>query len=125
MVKPDLDLWTGTVPIFKVVNRFCILCLISSRVGSGNSRVRSGFSFWSPLDPGRIKNNNSKLNYSYLLFFWLSLKHLSVSQNLSLKFHLYKNWFHLYKNIFLLSQNNPVYTFFLTQYQNVNKFFGQ
>ncbi|MFS8026145.1 hypothetical protein Hanom_Chr16g01483491 [Helianthus anomalus] len=49
MVKPGLDLWTGTDPIFKVVNRFCILCLISSRVGSGNCQVRSGFSFCSPL----------------------------------------------------------------------------
>ncbi|MFS8007401.1 hypothetical protein Hanom_Chr14g01260581 [Helianthus anomalus] len=47
MVNPDLDLWTGTDPIFRVVNRFCILCLISSRVGSG--RVGSGFSFCSPL----------------------------------------------------------------------------
>ncbi|KAM0066499.1 hypothetical protein Hdeb2414_s0002g00049751 [Helianthus debilis subsp. tardiflorus] len=44
MVKPDLDLWTGTDPIFRVVNRFCILCLIGSRVGSG-------FSFCSPLKP--------------------------------------------------------------------------
>ncbi|MFS8027109.1 hypothetical protein Hanom_Chr16g01494751 [Helianthus anomalus] len=35
MVKPDLDLWTGTDPIFRVVNRFRILCLIGSRVGSG------------------------------------------------------------------------------------------
>ncbi|MFS8008990.1 hypothetical protein Hanom_Chr14g01279361 [Helianthus anomalus] len=35
MVKPDLDLWTGTDPIFRVGNRFCILCLIDSRVGSG------------------------------------------------------------------------------------------
>ncbi|MFS7902372.1 hypothetical protein Hanom_Chr01g00010521 [Helianthus anomalus] len=43
MVKPDLDLWTGTDPIFRVVNRFCILCLIGSRVGSGNGRV--GFLF--------------------------------------------------------------------------------
>ncbi|MFS7903864.1 hypothetical protein Hanom_Chr01g00029201 [Helianthus anomalus] len=42
MVKPDLDLWTGTDPIFRVVNRFCILCLIGSRVGSGNGRI--GFS---------------------------------------------------------------------------------
>ncbi|MFS8028155.1 hypothetical protein Hanom_Chr16g01507151 [Helianthus anomalus] len=33
MVKPDLDLWTGTDPIFRVVNRSCILCLIGSRVG--------------------------------------------------------------------------------------------
>ncbi|MFS7928598.1 hypothetical protein Hanom_Chr04g00322661 [Helianthus anomalus] len=49
MVKPDFDLWTGTDPIFRVVNRFCILCLIGSRVGSGNSRVGSGFSFCSPL----------------------------------------------------------------------------
>ncbi|MFS7919862.1 hypothetical protein Hanom_Chr03g00217701 [Helianthus anomalus] len=36
-------------PIFRVVNRFCILCLIGSRVGSGNGRVGSGFSFCSPL----------------------------------------------------------------------------
>ncbi|MFS7975942.1 hypothetical protein Hanom_Chr10g00886601 [Helianthus anomalus] len=43
MVKPDLDLWTGTDPIFRVVNRFCILCLIDSRVGSG-------FSFCSPTE---------------------------------------------------------------------------
>ncbi|MFS8005316.1 hypothetical protein Hanom_Chr13g01235911 [Helianthus anomalus] len=42
MVKPDLDLWTGTDPIFRVANRFRILCLIGSRVGSGNGRV--GFS---------------------------------------------------------------------------------
>ncbi|MFS8025334.1 hypothetical protein Hanom_Chr16g01473731 [Helianthus anomalus] len=41
MVKPDFDLWTGTDPIFRVVNRLCILCLISSRVGSG--RVMVGF----------------------------------------------------------------------------------
>ncbi|MFS7989082.1 hypothetical protein Hanom_Chr11g01042551 [Helianthus anomalus] len=33
MVKPDLDLLTRTDPIFRVVNRFCILCLIGSRVG--------------------------------------------------------------------------------------------
>ncbi|MFS7947450.1 hypothetical protein Hanom_Chr06g00548431 [Helianthus anomalus] len=39
MVKPDFYLWTGTDPIFRVVNRFCILCLIGSRVGSGNGRV--------------------------------------------------------------------------------------
>ncbi|MFS7933437.1 hypothetical protein Hanom_Chr04g00379791 [Helianthus anomalus] len=38
-----------TDPIFRVVNRFCILCLIGSRVGSGNGRVGSGFSFCSPL----------------------------------------------------------------------------
>ncbi|MFS8015637.1 hypothetical protein Hanom_Chr15g01359021 [Helianthus anomalus] len=49
MVKPDFDLWTRTDPIFRVVNRFCILCLIGSRVGSGNSRVGSRFSFCSPL----------------------------------------------------------------------------
>ncbi|MFS7958352.1 hypothetical protein Hanom_Chr07g00677381 [Helianthus anomalus] len=48
MVKPDLDLWTGTDHIFSVVNRFCILCLIGSRVGLGNGRVGSGFSFCSP-----------------------------------------------------------------------------
>ncbi|MFS7970912.1 hypothetical protein Hanom_Chr09g00826541 [Helianthus anomalus] len=51
MVKPDFDLWTGTDPIFRVVNRFCILCLIGSRLGSGNGRVGSGFSFCSPLNP--------------------------------------------------------------------------
>ncbi|MFS7956112.1 hypothetical protein Hanom_Chr07g00650741 [Helianthus anomalus] len=39
MVKPDLDLWTGTDPIFRVVKRFCILCLIGSWVGSVNGRV--------------------------------------------------------------------------------------
>ncbi|KAJ0837015.1 hypothetical protein HanRHA438_Chr16g0773481 [Helianthus annuus] len=56
MVKPNLDLWTGTDPRyldrfqFRVVNRFCILCLIGSRVGSGNGRVGSGFSFCSPLN---------------------------------------------------------------------------
>ncbi|MFS7894862.1 hypothetical protein Hanom_Chr00s002170g01692861 [Helianthus anomalus] len=49
MVKPDLDLWTGTDPIFRVVNRFCILCLIGYQVGSGNGRVGSGFPFCSPL----------------------------------------------------------------------------
>ncbi|MFS7901835.1 hypothetical protein Hanom_Chr01g00004291 [Helianthus anomalus] len=32
MVKPDLDIWTLTD---RVVNRFCILCLIGSHVGSG------------------------------------------------------------------------------------------
>ncbi|MFS7909733.1 hypothetical protein Hanom_Chr02g00098041 [Helianthus anomalus] len=48
MVKPDLDLWTGTEPIFRVVNRFCILCLIGSRFGSD-------FSFCSPLLSGTIK----------------------------------------------------------------------
>ncbi|MFS8032155.1 hypothetical protein Hanom_Chr17g01554251 [Helianthus anomalus] len=42
MVKPDLDLWTGTGPLFRVVNQFCILCLIGSSFGSG-------FSFCSPL----------------------------------------------------------------------------
>ncbi|MFS7932388.1 hypothetical protein Hanom_Chr04g00367261 [Helianthus anomalus] len=49
MVKPDFYLWNRTDPIFRVVNRFFILCLIGSRVGSGNSRVGSGFSFCSPL----------------------------------------------------------------------------
>ncbi|MFS7938344.1 hypothetical protein Hanom_Chr05g00438571 [Helianthus anomalus] len=49
MVKPELDLWTGTDTIFRVVNRFCILCLIGSQVGSGNGRVGSGFLFCSPL----------------------------------------------------------------------------
>ncbi|MFS7936354.1 hypothetical protein Hanom_Chr05g00414601 [Helianthus anomalus] len=49
MVIPDLDLWTGTDPIFRVVNRFCILCLIGPQVGSGNGRVGSGFLFCSPL----------------------------------------------------------------------------
>ncbi|MFS8015348.1 hypothetical protein Hanom_Chr15g01355351 [Helianthus anomalus] len=39
MVKPDLDLWTRTDPIFRVVNRFCILCLIGSRVRSGRVGV--------------------------------------------------------------------------------------
>ncbi|MFS7937142.1 hypothetical protein Hanom_Chr05g00424151 [Helianthus anomalus] len=39
-----------TDPIFRIVNRFCILCLIGSRVGSGNGRVGSGFSFCSPLN---------------------------------------------------------------------------
>ncbi|MFS7990280.1 hypothetical protein Hanom_Chr11g01056931 [Helianthus anomalus] len=42
MVKPDLYLCTGTDPIFRVVNWFYILCLIGSRVGSGNGRVGSG-----------------------------------------------------------------------------------
>ncbi|MFS7916772.1 hypothetical protein Hanom_Chr03g00181291 [Helianthus anomalus] len=51
MVKPDIDLWNRTDPIFRVVNRFCILCLIGSRVGSGNDRVGSGFSFCSPQLP--------------------------------------------------------------------------
>ncbi|MFS8006785.1 hypothetical protein Hanom_Chr14g01253241 [Helianthus anomalus] len=49
MVKSNLDLWTRTDPIFRVVNRFCILCLIRSWVGSGNGRVRSGSSFCSPI----------------------------------------------------------------------------
>ncbi|MFS7890456.1 hypothetical protein Hanom_Chr11g00973921 [Helianthus anomalus] len=53
MVKPDLDLWTGTDPVYRIVNWFCIscciLCLIGSRVGSGNGQVGSGFSFCSPL----------------------------------------------------------------------------
>ncbi|KAJ0873173.1 hypothetical protein HanRHA438_Chr11g0531891 [Helianthus annuus] len=49
MVKPDLDLYIEIDPIFRVVNRFCILCLIGSRVRSGNGRVGSGFSFCSPL----------------------------------------------------------------------------
>ncbi|MFS7916354.1 hypothetical protein Hanom_Chr02g00176141 [Helianthus anomalus] len=55
MVKPDLDLWTGTDPIFRVVNRFFILCLIGSRVGSNNSQVGSSFSFYSPLHPCSCK----------------------------------------------------------------------
>ncbi|KAJ0719530.1 hypothetical protein HanLR1_Chr08g0282771 [Helianthus annuus] len=62
MVKPDLDLWTGTDPIFRLVNRFCILCLIGSRVGSGNSRVGSGFSFCSPIFISQLKLCN--LNYT-------------------------------------------------------------
>ncbi|MFS7893447.1 hypothetical protein Hanom_Chr00s000897g01669161 [Helianthus anomalus] len=41
MVKPNLNLWID--PIFRVVNRFCILCLIGSRVRSGF------FSFCSPI----------------------------------------------------------------------------
>ncbi|MFS7993567.1 hypothetical protein Hanom_Chr12g01095651 [Helianthus anomalus] len=44
MVKPDFDLWAGTDPIFRVVNRFGMLCLIGSRVGSG--RVMSHPNRW-------------------------------------------------------------------------------
>ncbi|MFS7908273.1 hypothetical protein Hanom_Chr01g00081241 [Helianthus anomalus] len=63
MVKPDLDLLTGTDPIFRVVNRFCILCLIGSRVGSGNGRVGLGFSFCSPLKiSGTLTIRNGILN---------------------------------------------------------------
>ncbi|MFS7948050.1 hypothetical protein Hanom_Chr06g00555411 [Helianthus anomalus] len=58
MVKPDLDLWTGTDPIFRVVNRFCILCLIGSRVGSGNGRV----GFYLLLTPTRNSNPRRKTN---------------------------------------------------------------
>ncbi|MFS7966160.1 hypothetical protein Hanom_Chr09g00770591 [Helianthus anomalus] len=39
MVKPDLDLWTGTDPIFRIVNRFCILYLIDPQIGLGNGRI--------------------------------------------------------------------------------------
>ncbi|MFS8002204.1 hypothetical protein Hanom_Chr13g01199351 [Helianthus anomalus] len=42
MVKPDLNLWTGTDPVFRVVNRFFILYLIGSRVRSGRVMVRTG-----------------------------------------------------------------------------------
>ncbi|MFS7901230.1 hypothetical protein Hanom_Chr00s181849g01832161 [Helianthus anomalus] len=52
MVKPDFDLWTGIDPIFTVVNRFYILCLIGSRVGSGNGRV--GFSLLLTPNVGLI-----------------------------------------------------------------------
>ncbi|MFS8031786.1 hypothetical protein Hanom_Chr17g01550051 [Helianthus anomalus] len=38
MVKPNLNLWTGTDPIFKIVNQFCILYLIGSRVKSSTDR---------------------------------------------------------------------------------------
>ncbi|MFS7963323.1 hypothetical protein Hanom_Chr08g00736731 [Helianthus anomalus] len=55
MVKPDLDLWTGTDPIFRVVNWFCILCLIDSRVGSDNGRVR--FFFLLPLPQYIVKSS--------------------------------------------------------------------
>ncbi|MFS7982267.1 hypothetical protein Hanom_Chr10g00960801 [Helianthus anomalus] len=48
-----------TDPIFRVVNRFCILCLIGSRVGSGNDRVGSGFSFCSPLEQIQTITNRS------------------------------------------------------------------
>ncbi|MFS7929833.1 hypothetical protein Hanom_Chr04g00337071 [Helianthus anomalus] len=61
MVKPDLDLWTGTDPIFRVVNRFCILCLIGSRVRLGNGQVGSSFSFWSPLLNFKIKTKRKNL----------------------------------------------------------------
>ncbi|MFS8000702.1 hypothetical protein Hanom_Chr12g01181461 [Helianthus anomalus] len=49
MVKPDLDLWTGIDPIYRVVNQFYILCLIGSRIGRGNGRVGSSFPFCSAL----------------------------------------------------------------------------
>ncbi|MFS7984896.1 hypothetical protein Hanom_Chr11g00992081 [Helianthus anomalus] len=49
MMRPEFDLWTGTDPIFRVVNRFYILCLIGSRVRSGNGRIGSGFFFCSPV----------------------------------------------------------------------------
>ncbi|MFS7994823.1 hypothetical protein Hanom_Chr12g01110651 [Helianthus anomalus] len=55
MVKPDLDLWTGTDPIFRVVNRFCILCLIGSQVGSGNERVGS-FLLLTPTYTEELQN---------------------------------------------------------------------
>ncbi|MFS7962349.1 hypothetical protein Hanom_Chr08g00725591 [Helianthus anomalus] len=42
MVKPDLDPWTRTDPIFRVMNQFFILCLIGSRVGSGRGVKRVG-----------------------------------------------------------------------------------
>ncbi|MFS8035205.1 hypothetical protein Hanom_Chr17g01590341 [Helianthus anomalus] len=58
MVKPDLDLWTGTDLIFRVVNRVCILCLIGSRVGSG--RV---FPFAHPY-PKSCLNLNELVDFS-------------------------------------------------------------
>ncbi|MFS8000545.1 hypothetical protein Hanom_Chr12g01179621 [Helianthus anomalus] len=57
MVKPDLDLRTGTDPILRVMNRFCILCLIGSRVGSG-------FSFCSPLHTGTLDDTGDITNSS-------------------------------------------------------------
>ncbi|KAJ0616741.1 hypothetical protein HanIR_Chr02g0093861 [Helianthus annuus] len=71
MVKPDFDLWTGTDPTFRVVNRFCILCLIGSRVGSGNSRVGSGFSFCSPIS--RISRLGRSHTFSLIVPFNLFL----------------------------------------------------
>ncbi|KAF5819942.1 putative bulb-type lectin domain-containing protein [Helianthus annuus] len=69
MVKPDFDLWTGTDPIFRVVNRFCILCLISSQVGSDNDRVGSGFSFCSPqlLSPTPINQSYAQNNHKSII----------------------------------------------------------
>ncbi|MFS7939642.1 hypothetical protein Hanom_Chr05g00454211 [Helianthus anomalus] len=49
-----------TDPIFRVVNRFCILCLIGSRVRSGNGRVGSGFSFCSPLRTDCLCSNQKR-----------------------------------------------------------------
>ncbi|MFS7890195.1 hypothetical protein Hanom_Chr00s000008g01615891 [Helianthus anomalus] len=72
MVKPDFDLWTGTDPIFRVVNRFCILCLIGSRVGSGNGREGSGFSFCSPLK-GSVLNVTQPLSRLSSFVYFLSL----------------------------------------------------
>ncbi|MFS7906552.1 hypothetical protein Hanom_Chr01g00060581 [Helianthus anomalus] len=54
-----------TDPIFRVVNRFCILCLIGSRVGSGNGRVGSGFSFCSPLLT--VSNNITRLGRRFII----------------------------------------------------------
>ncbi|MFS7961653.1 hypothetical protein Hanom_Chr08g00717621 [Helianthus anomalus] len=68
MVKPDLDLWTVTDPIFRVVNRFCILCLTGSRVGSGNGRV----GFFLLLTP-------NTLCLTFPLMFESSLQHLYFS----------------------------------------------
>ncbi|MFS7940418.1 hypothetical protein Hanom_Chr05g00464181 [Helianthus anomalus] len=63
MVKPDLDLWTGNNLVFRVVNRFCILCLIGSRIRSGNGQV--GFSLLlTPKQKKKVKNIETQ-NHSF------------------------------------------------------------
>ncbi|MFS7915399.1 hypothetical protein Hanom_Chr02g00164871 [Helianthus anomalus] len=70
MVKPDLDLWTETDPIFRVVNRFCILCLIGSRVRSDNGRVGSSFSICSPLCQNPWDDFDNLLKKKILIYVW-------------------------------------------------------
>ncbi|KAJ0856790.1 hypothetical protein HanRHA438_Chr13g0582471 [Helianthus annuus] len=83
MVKPNLDLWTRTDPIFRVVNRFCNLCSIGSLVGSGNGRV--GFfllltrSFYAVCLLIKV----FELVASVIIFLFHILIHKSVSYNIT------------------------------------------
>ncbi|MFS7920895.1 putative prenylated rab acceptor P [Helianthus anomalus] len=122
MVKPDFDLWTRTDPIFRVVNRFCILCLIGSRVKSGNDRVGSGF--FLLLTPTPLTPQESALAEDFKLQLYCEIKKLIC---LISKLPFWSLWFGYFcyfsPNLKLFKSGSLWFTFIAILIQNSKTFF--